>query len=75
MLIQADRFGTSIVKVLRAQGRYLRIRRRQSAEEMAHKVGVKLIFPIFFLIMPSIFLVTAGPVVIKLLTEMRSYAS
>lgn len=75
LLIQADRFGTSIVKVLRAQGRYLRIRRRQSAEEMAHKVGVKLIFPIFFLIMPSIFLVTAGPVVIKLLTEMRSYAS
>ena len=66
LLIQADRFGTSISKVLRTQARYLRLRRRQSAEEMAHKVGVKLVFPIFFLIMPSMFLVTAGPAMIQL---------
>jgi tight adherence protein C len=67
ILIQADRFGSSISKVLRNQARYMRIKRRQRAEESAHKVGVKLIFPIFFLIMPSVFLVTAGPAIIMLL--------
>ena len=67
LLIQADRFGTSISKVLRSQARYMRIRRRQKVEELAHKVGVKLVFPIFFFIMPSMFLVTAGPAVIMLM--------
>ena len=67
LLIQADRFGSSISKVLRSQARYMRIRRRQKAEELAHKVGVKLVFPIFFFIMPSMFLVTAGPAVIMLM--------
>ena len=66
LLIQADRFGTSVSKVLRTQARYMRLRRRQSAEEKAHKVGVKLIFPIFFLIMPTLFLVTVGPALIQL---------
>jgi tight adherence protein C len=72
LLIQADRFGTSISRVLRTQARYMRIRRRQKAEEQAHKVGVKLIFPIFFLIMPSMFLVTAGPAVLYLLSNLHS---
>jgi tight adherence protein C len=72
LLIQADRFGTSISRVLRTQARYMRIRRRQHAEEQAHKVGVKLIFPIFFLIMPSMFLVTAGPAVLYLLSNLGS---
>ena len=67
VLIQADRFGSSISKVLRSQARYMRIRRRQKAEELARKVGVKLVFPIFFFIMPSMFLVTAGPAVIMLM--------
>lgn len=66
LLIQADRFGTSVSKVLRTQARYMRLRRRQGAEEKAHKVGVKLVFPIFFLIMPSMFLVTAGPALLQL---------
>lgn len=66
ILIQADRFGSSVSKVLRNQARYMRIKRRQRAEESAHKVGVKLIFPIFFLIMPSVFLVTIGPAIIML---------
>jgi tight adherence protein C len=44
----------------------MRIKRRQRAEESAHKIGVKLIFPIFFLIMPSVFLVTPGPAIIML---------
>jgi tight adherence protein C len=72
LLIQADRFGTSVARVLRTQARYMRVRRRQSAEEQAHKVGVKLIFPIFFLIMPSVFLVTAGPAVLYLMSNLGS---
>lgn len=74
MLIQADRFGSSIAKVLRTQARYMRIRRRQSAEEKAHKTSVKLLFPIFFLIMPSVFLVTAGPAIILLLGNFSKMA-
>ena len=66
LLIQADRFGTSVSKVLRTQARYMRLRRRQGAEEKAHKVGVKLIFPIFFLITPTMFLVTLGPAILQL---------
>jgi len=72
LLIQADRFGTSISKVLRTQARYMRTRRRHRAEELAHKVGVKLIFPIFFLIMPSLFLVTAGPALLSLFQGFNS---
>ncbi len=72
ILIQADRFGSSVSKVLRSQARYMRVKRRQRAEESAHKVGVKLIFPIFFLIMPSVFLVTAGPAIIMLLENFSS---
>ena len=74
LLIQADRFGSSVSKMLRTQARYMRIRRRQAAEEKAHKVGVKLLFPIFFLIMPSVFLVTAGPAVIMLMTNFSKIA-
>ena len=75
LLIQADRFGASVSKVLRTQARYMRIRRRQAAEEKAHKIGVKLLFPIFFLIMPSVFLVTAGPAVIMLVENFGAMAN
>lgn len=75
LLIQADRFGASVSKVLRTQARYMRIRRRQTAEEKAHKIGVKLLFPIFFLIMPAVFLVTAGPAVIMLLENFGDMAN
>jgi len=75
LLIQADRFGASVSKVLRTQARYMRIRRRQAAEEKAHKIGVKLLFPIFFLIMPSVFLVTAGPAVIMLVENFSDMAN
>ena len=74
LLIQADRFGSSVSKMLRTQARYMRIRRRQLAEEKAHKVGVKLLFPIFLLIMPSVFLVTAGPAVLMLVTNFGKIA-
>jgi tight adherence protein C len=74
LLIQADRFGASVTKVLRTQARYMRIRRRQAAEEQAHKMSVKLLFPIFFLIMPSVFLVAAGPAVILLIENFGAMA-
>jgi tight adherence protein C len=67
IMIQSDRFGTSIAESLRVHADYMRIRRRQEAEERAGKVGVKLIFPIFFCILPSMFMVTAGPAVIQVL--------
>jgi tight adherence protein C len=61
ILIQTDKFGTSMAESLRVHSDFLRVRRRQQAEERAGKVGVKLVFPIFFFIMPSMLLVAAGP--------------
>jgi tight adherence protein C len=61
ILIQNDRFGTSMAESLRTHSQYLRTRRRQDAEERAAKVGVKLVFPIFIFIMPSMMIVSAGP--------------
>src|SRR6266404_4743457 len=61
ILVQTDRFGTSIAESLRTHSDFMRTRRRQEAEERAGKVGVKLVFPIFFLILPSIMVVAAGP--------------
>ncbi len=67
ILIQTDRFGTSIAEALRTQSDYLRVRRRQQAEERAGKIGVKLVFPIFFFCLPSLLVVTAGPGILALL--------
>jgi len=61
ILVQADRFGTSIAESLRTHSDFMRVRRRQEAEERAAKVGVKLVFPIFFFILPSMLIVAAGP--------------
>lgn len=68
ILIQTDRFGTSVAEALRTQSDFLRIRRRQEAEERAGKVGVKLVFPIFFFCLPSLIVVTAGPGMLQLFT-------
>jgi tight adherence protein C len=61
ILVQSDRFGTSMADALRAHSDAMRVRRRQEAEERAGKVGVKLVFPIFFFILPSMLVVAAGP--------------
>lgn len=61
MLIQADRFGTSIGESLRVQADTLRTRRRQRAEERAAKIAVKLLFPLIFFILPSLMVVLLGP--------------
>lgn len=77
ILIQADRFGTSIAESLRTHSDFMRVRRRQEAEERAGKVGVKLVFPIFFFIMPSMLVVAAGPGLLQvfkyLFPMMRSF--
>jgi tight adherence protein C len=72
LLIDTDRFGTSLGPALKTHARYLRIRFRQVAQEKARKVGVKLIFPVFFLIFPSVILVTLGPAVILIFGQMKN---
>jgi tight adherence protein C len=61
VLIQTDKFGTSVADSLRTHSDFMRVRRRQEAEERAGKVGVKLVFPIFFFILPAMLIVAAGP--------------
>ncbi|MBZ5676698.1 MAG: type II secretion system F family protein [Acidobacteriia bacterium] len=72
LMIDTDRFGTSLGPALRVHARYLRTRFRQAAQEKARKVGVKLIFPVFFLIFPSVILVTLGPAVLLIFTQMKN---
>jgi len=70
IMVQADRFGTSVGDSLRAHADFMRIQRGQNAEERANKVGVKLVFPIFFCILPSMFVVTAGPGVLAIMNHL-----
>jgi tight adherence protein C len=70
VLIQADRFGTGVAQSLRMHADYMRVQARQKAEEMAAKVGVKLVFPIFFCILPTLFVVTVGPMAVRISREL-----
>src|SRR5437867_9696993 len=70
VLIQADRFGTSIEATLRSHAEFMRVHARPVAEEKAAKLGVKLVFPIFFCILPSLFVVTVGPMAMKVVREL-----
>jgi tight adherence protein C len=70
LLMDTDRFGSSVGPALRSHSHYLRTRFRQLAQEKARKVGVKLIFPVFFLIFPSVILVTLGPAVILIMDQL-----
>lgn len=66
MIIQAERFGTSIAKSLRVHSEMLRTRRRQRAEEAAAKIALKLLFPLIFFIFPSLLLVLLGPAMLQI---------
>jgi tight adherence protein C len=70
MLVQTDKFGTSIAQSLRVHSDTLRTKRRQRAEEAAAKTGVKMVFPLVFCIFPAIFVVTVGPAAIKFIQVM-----
>lgn len=67
MLIQADRFGTSIATALRVHSDSLRIMRQQQAEETASKASVKMSFPLVLFIFPATFIVLCGPTVVNLM--------
>lgn len=72
VLVQADRLGTSVATALRSQSDSLRVRRRQRAEEQAHKTGVKLVFPLVLCIFPGLLVILLAPAmlrVIKALTQ------
>jgi len=70
VLIQADKFGSSIALALRVQSDSMRVRRRQLAEEKAAKTAVKLIFPLVLFIFPGIFVVLVGPAAITMIREL-----
>jgi tight adherence protein C len=65
MLVQTDKFGTSVAQSLRVHAETVRTKRRQRAEEAAAKTGAKMVFPLVTCIFPAIWVVTVGPVVIK----------
>jgi tight adherence protein C len=66
-IVQADQLGVSITQVLRIQSAQLRQRRRQRAEEQAHKAPIKMLFPMVFLIFPAIYVIILGPAVPQVL--------
>jgi len=70
ILIQADKFGSSIAQALRVQSDSMRTRRSQLAEEKAAKTAVKLIFPLVLFIFPAIFIVLVGPAAITMVNEL-----
>jgi len=65
MLVQTDRFGTSVAQALRTHAETSRTKRRQRAEERAAKLGVKLVFPLVFLLFPALYVVILGPAVVR----------
>jgi len=69
VLVQADKFGTSISATLKSFSDYIRVQMRQEAEEKAAKIGVKLVFPIFFFILPALFVVTVGPMLVRVMRD------
>ena len=65
LLVQTDKFGTSIAQALRTHAETSRTKRRQRAEERAAKIGVKLVFPLVFFLFPAFYVVILGPAVIQ----------
>ncbi|HEU5041598.1 MAG TPA: type II secretion system F family protein [Gemmatimonadales bacterium] len=73
MLIQTDRFGTSIATALRVQADTLRTKRRQRAEEAAAKTTIKLVFPLVLFIFPAMFVVILGPALITIMDALSNF--
>lgn len=75
MLIQADRFGTSVGTALRVQSEQLRTRRRQLIEENAAKIATKMLFPLIFFIFPALLVVLLGPACLQILRSVIPVAA
>lgn len=69
-IVQADRLGIPIAKVLREQTSAMRVTRRQKGEEKAQKVTVKILFPLLLCIFPALFVVIIGPGIIRMMTSL-----
>jgi tight adherence protein C len=74
MLVQTDKFGTSVAQSLRVHSETVRTKRRQRAEEAAAKTGVKMVFPLVICIFPAIWIVTIGPAAIKFIQVLMPLA-
>jgi tight adherence protein C len=72
ILVQTDRFGTSVARALRTHAEVARTKRRQRAEEKAQKIGVKLVFPLVFCLFPAFYVVTLGPAAIQYIRVFRA---
>jgi tight adherence protein C len=73
MLIQTERFGTSVAQALRVHADTMRTKRRQRAEEAAAKTTIKLIFPLVFCIFPAMFVVILGPALIQIYQALQGF--
>ena len=73
MLIQTERFGTSVAQALRVHADTMRTKRRQRAEEAAAKTTIKLIFPLVFCIFPAMFVVILGPALIQIYKALQGF--
>ena len=72
MLVQTDRFGTSVAQALRTHADVSRTKRRQNAEERAGKIGVKLVFPLVFCLFPALYVAILGPAVVRVLPALQT---
>jgi tight adherence protein C len=75
VLVQADRLGTSVATALRSQSDSLRIRRRQRAEEAAHKTGVKMVFPLVLCIFPGLLVILLAPALLRVIRALSGITS
>lgn len=75
VLVQSEKFGTSIAKTLRVHSDTLRTQRKQKVEEQAAKTTVKLVFPLVLFIFPSLFVVTLGPAIIVIKESFKTFLS
>lgn len=75
LLLDSDRFGSSLAPTLRQHAKYMRVRFRQNAQESARKLTVKMVFPVFFLIFPAILVVTLGPAVLTMFKYFATFSN
>ena len=73
MLVQTDRFGTSIAQALRTHAETMRTKRRQRAEEAAAKTTIKLVFPLVLFIFPALFVIILGPALIQIFEALSTF--